>query len=98
MAQKLFVGGLSFNTSSEALGRFFGQSGTVQTANVVVDQFTGRSRGFGFVEMSTAEEAQQAVTQLDGRELDGRRLKVEVAKPKTEGRRDSDRGGRGGWR
>jgi RNA recognition motif-containing protein len=98
MAQKLFVGGISFNTSSEELGRFFGQSGSVLTANVVVDQFTGRSRGFGFVEMSTAEEAQQAVAQLDGRELDGRRLKVEVAKPKTEGRRDSARGGRDGWR
>lgn len=98
MAQKLFVGGLSFNTSSEELSRFFEQSGSVVTANVVVDQFTGRSRGFGFVEMATAEDAQQAVTQLDGRELDGRRLKVEVAKPKTDGRRDAGRGGQGGWR
>ena len=97
MSDKLFVGGLSFNTSSEGLRTFFSQAGTVVSANVVTDQLTGRSRGFGFVEMSTTEEAQQAVSQLNGRELDGRSLKVEVAKPKGEGggRRD-DRGGRGG--
>lgn len=104
MSQKLFVGGLSFNTTSEGLGQFFGQSGTVLSANVVTDQFSGRSRGFGFVEMSTSEEAERAVSQLNGRDLDGRQLKVEVAKPKTEGRRDSarggfgNRGGRGSWR
>lgn len=98
MAQKLFVGSLSFNTTTEGLRDFFAQSGTVVSASVVTDQFSGRSRGFGFVEMDTNEEAQRAVTQLDGRELDGRQIKVEVAKPRTEGRRDSDRGGRGGWR
>jgi RNA recognition motif-containing protein len=97
----LFVGSLSFNTTTEGLRDFFAQSGTVVSASVVTDQFSGRSRGFGFVEMDTNEEAQRAVTQLDGRELDGRQIKVEVAKPRTEGRRDSDRGargGRGGWR
>ncbi len=99
MAQKLFIGGLSFNTTSEGLREFFAQSGTVISANVVTDQFSGRSRGFGFVEMETVEEAQKAVRDLDGRELDGRRLKVEVAKPKAEsggGRGGGYGGGRGG--
>src|SRR5262245_10268549 len=99
MAQKLFIGGLSFNTTSEGLREFFAQSGTVISANVVTDQFSGRSRGFGFVEMETVEEAQKAVRDLDGRERDGRRLKVEVAKPKTEsggGRGGGYGGGRGG--
>jgi RNA recognition motif-containing protein len=101
VAQKLFVGSLSFNTTTEGLRDFFAQSGTVVSASVVTDQFSGRSRGFGFVEMDSSEEAQRAVAQLDGRELDGRQIKVEVAKPRTEGRRDSDRGARGsrgGWR
>jgi RNA recognition motif-containing protein len=109
MAQKLFVGGLSFNTTSDGLREFFAQCGTVVSANVVTDQFSGRSRGFGFVEMDSVEDAQKAVRELDGRELDGRRLKVEVAKPKAEGGagRGGGRGGgygggggggRGGWR
>jgi RNA recognition motif-containing protein len=111
MAQKLFVGGLSFNTTNESLGRFFAQAGTVASAAVITDQMTGRSKGFGFVEMASTEEAQTAVSQLDGRELDGRQVKVEVAKPKGEGGgRDAGRGGfgrrggggggggRGGWR
>jgi cold-inducible RNA-binding protein len=101
MAQKLFVGSLSFNTTSEGLGEFFAQAGTVLGANVITDQFSGRSRGFGFVEMATSEEAQRAVTELNGRELDGRSLKVEVSKPKaadTRGRGSAGRGGRGGWR
>jgi len=104
MAQKLFVGGLSFNTTNDGLRDFFAQSGTVISANVVTEQFSGRSKGFGFVEMESSEHAQNAVAQLNGRELDGRQIKVEVAKPKTDGRRDSDRGaygrggGRGGWR
>ena len=92
MAQKLFVGGLSYNTTNEGLQRFFAQAGTVASATVITDQMTGRSKGFGFVEMATAEEAQKAVSQLDGRDLDGRQIKVEVAKPKGEG------GGRGGGR
>jgi len=92
MAQKLFVGGLSYNTTNEGLQRFFATAGTVASATVITDQMTGRSKGFGFVEMATAEEAQKAVSQLDGRDLDGRQIKVEVAKPKGEG------GGRGGGR
>ena len=111
MAQKLFVGGLSFSTTNESLERFFAQAGTVASATVITDQMTGRSKGFGFVEMSTSEEAQKAVSQLDGRELDGRQVKVEAAKPKGEGGgREGGRGGfgrrggaaggggRGGWR
>lgn len=99
MAQKLFIGGIAFSTTSEGLREFFAQSGTVVSANVVTDQFSGRSRGFGFVEMDTVEEATQAAAQLNGRELDGRQLKVELAKPKTGGTRDGGFGGRGqGWR
>ncbi|HEV8440884.1 MAG TPA: RNA-binding protein [Methylomirabilota bacterium] len=106
MAQKLFIGSLSFNTTSERLSEFFAQAGTVQSAQVVTDQYSGRSRGFGFVEMSTSEEAERAVAELNGRELDGRALRVEVSKPKTAGARESgygagrgaSGGGRGGWR
>jgi len=101
MAQKLYVGGMSFNTTSDGLREFFGQSGSVVDAQVVTDQFSGRSRGFGFVEMATGQEATQAVAQLNGRELDGRILKVEVAKPKTDASGAGGfgaRGGRGGWR
>jgi RNA recognition motif-containing protein len=101
MAQKLFVGGIAFNTTDEGLREFFSQSGTVLSANVVTEQGSGRSRGFGFVEMATAEEAQKAVTDLNGRELDGRRLNVDVAKPKADGGRSGGFGGQrrtGGWR
>jgi RNA recognition motif-containing protein len=85
MAQKLFIGGLSFSTTSDGLRQFFAQCGEVASANVITDQFSGRSRGFGFVEMTTAEEAGKAVEQLNGRELDGRQLKVEMAKPSGGG-------------
>ena len=100
MAQKLFVGGIAFATTDEGLREFFAQSGTVLSATVVMDQGTGRSRGFGFVEMATAEEAQKAVAGLNGRELDGRRLNVDIAKPKASGSREGDFGGRrrDGWR
>jgi RNA recognition motif-containing protein len=97
MAQKLFVGGIAFATTSEKLRELFTQSGTVMSATVVTDQSTGQSRGFGFVEMSTTEEADKAVLQLNGRDLDGRSLKVEISKPKTNGGGGS-RGGGGGWR
>lgn len=99
MAQKLFVGGLAFTTTSDGLREFFEQSGTVVSATVVTDQFSGQSRGFGFVEMQTAEEGARAVQQLNGRELDGRTLRVEISQPKPAG---GARGGgasrRGGWR
>jgi cold-inducible RNA-binding protein len=98
MAQKLFVGGIAFTTTDEGLREFFAQSGTVLSASVVMDQFSGRSRGFGFVEMATAEEAQKAVTGLNGRELDGRRLNVDIAKPKSNSPREGGGGRRDGWR
>jgi cold-inducible RNA-binding protein len=97
MAQKLFIGGISFNTTSEGLREYFARAGTVLSASVVTDQSSGRSRGFGFVEMATSEEAERAVAELNGRDLDGRSLKVEVAKPKigsAPGRASSDRAAR----
>lgn len=98
MAQKLFVGGLPFSTSNERLRELFAEVGTVESASVVTDRDTGRSRGFGFVEMATAEEATQAISRLNGRDFEGRRLQVEMAKaPAGAG---SGRGGfgRGGAR
>ena len=80
MAQKLFVGGLPFSVSSERLREIFAAAGTVESATVVTDSGTGRSRGFGFVEMATSEEAQEAVSRFNGRDLDGRQIKVELAK------------------
>src|ERR671932_1575153 len=83
MASKLYVGGLAYSTTSEGLREFFAQSGNVLSATVITDRFSGQSRGFGFVEMGTAEEAQNAISQLNGRELDGRRITVEVSNPQA---------------
>jgi RNA recognition motif-containing protein len=90
MSSKLYVGNLSFNTTTQDLETMFGESGTVESTNIIEDRETGRSRGFGFVEMSSKEEAQKAISALDGREVDGRSLKVNEAKPQE------DRGGNGG--
>jgi RNA recognition motif-containing protein len=79
MAFKLFVGGLPFSTTSEELRNHFSGSGNVQSATVVTDRFSGQSRGFGFVEMSTEAEANAAITMFDGQPFGGRRLKVELA-------------------
>jgi cold-inducible RNA-binding protein len=99
MAQKLFIGGLSFSTSDERLRELFATAGTVESAAVVTDRDTGRSRGFGFVEMSTAEEAAEAVKKFNGQEVDGRTLKVELANPSGGGRSGGGyRGGGGGNR
>ena len=81
MAQKLFIGGLAFSTSTERLREVFAQAGVVESAAVVMDRETGRSRGGGFVEMATAEGADAAIKKFNGQELDGRTLKVEHAKP-----------------
>ncbi|MGH7307821.1 MAG: RNA recognition motif domain-containing protein [Candidatus Rokuibacteriota bacterium] len=83
MAAKLYIGGLSYSTTSEALREFFAQSGNVVSATVITDRFSGQSRGFGFVEMGTTEDAQNAISQLNGRELDGRRLVVEISNPQA---------------
>ena len=80
MAQKLFVGGLPFSTSNDALRQLFSQAGNVETATVVTDRDTGRSRGFGFVEMASGEEADQAISRFNGQDFEGRRLQVEKAK------------------
>jgi cold-inducible RNA-binding protein len=82
MSMKLYVGNLSFETSGENLREHFAQAGTVETATVVEDRDTGRSRGFGFVEMSSKEEGEAAITQFNGNDLNGRSLTVNVAKPR----------------
>jgi cold-inducible RNA-binding protein len=79
MANKLYVGGLSFSTSDERLREMFAMDGGVESAAVVMDRDTGRSRGFGFVEMATAEQAADAVKQFNGQAVDGRTLKVELS-------------------
>ncbi len=90
MSMKLYVGNLSFQTSSEDLERLFAQVGTVESASVVEDRETGRSRGFGFVEMASREEGQAAIEQFNGKEVNGRNLNVNEARPRE------DRGGGGG--
>ena len=93
MASKLYVGGLSYSTTSETLREYFAQCGTVESAAVITDKFSGQSRGFGFVEMATAEEAQRAISELNGKDLDGRKLTVNLSTPKAPG---SGGGGRAG--
>ena len=83
-ANKLFVGSLSFSTTDQALAEAFAQAGTVVSAKVIMDRDSGRSKGFGFVEMSSDEEAQNAIRLLGDQELDGRRLTVNIAKPMPE--------------
>jgi RNA recognition motif-containing protein len=95
MSTKLYVGNLSFNTSTQDLETMFAEVGTVQSANLIEDRETGRSRGFGFVEMSTAEEAQKAISSFDGKEIDGRSLKVNEAKPREDRGGSNGGGGRG---
>jgi len=95
MAKKLYVGGLSYNTTEATLKETFAQAGTVETATVIIDKMTNRSKGFGFVEMSTEEEAQKAIELFDGKELDGRVVKVNEAKP-MEPRAPRTGGGFGG--
>jgi len=97
MSMKLYVGNLSFNTSGEDLQELFAQVGTVESATVVEDRETGRSRGFGFVEMSSKEEGQAAIQQFNGKEVGGRALNVNEAKPREE-RGGGNRGGFGGGR
>ena len=98
MAVKLFVGGLSYSTSSERLREAFAACGAVESATVVTDRDTGRSRGFGFVEMASDEDAEQAINRLNRSSLDGRTIQVEKAKSPGAGgdRRPGGRGGFGG--
>lgn len=95
----IYVGNLSYDVSDEDLREAFEAYGNVESAIVIRDKFTGESRGFGFVEMQGKEEAQQAMSELDGKELKGRHIIVNEARPRTEKRRGKkSRGGGGGWR
>jgi cold-inducible RNA-binding protein len=98
MSMKLYVGNLSFQTSSEDLQQLFAQAGTVESASIVEDRETGRSRGFGFVEMASKEEGEAAVAQFNGKELNGRNLNVNEAKPRENRGGGGGRGGFGGGR
>ena len=93
MANKLYVGGLSFDTTEEGLRTFFEQAGTVESAAVVTDRYSGRSRGFGFVEMSSSAEARKAIELLSGKVLDGRTITVDEAKPPEQRTGGPSRGG-----
>jgi len=84
MAKKLYVGGLSYNTTEATLKDTFAQAGSVVSAIIITDKMTGRSKGFGFVEMSTDEEAEQAISTFNGKELDGRSITVNEARPMAE--------------
>ena len=95
MSMKLYVGNLAFQTTSQDLQVLFAQAGTVESASVVEDRETGRSRGFAFVEMSTKEEGAAAIDQFNGKEVGGRPLKVNEAKPREN--RSGGGGGRGGF-
>ena len=103
MANKLYVGGLSFDTADEELKTFFQQAGTVQSATVITDRDSGGSRGFGFVEMSTDAETQRAIAELNGKTLGERVIRVEEARPPSHGgdragaRSGGSNYGRGRW-
>jgi RNA recognition motif-containing protein len=104
MGSKLYVGGLPYSVTEGRLQELFSAHGTVESANVISDKFTGQSRGFGFVEMSSSGEAQRAISAINGTQLDGRTLTVNEAKPQarrdggggSEGRGNRD-GGRNRW-
>ncbi|OIP98553.1 hypothetical protein AUK40_01380 [Candidatus Wirthbacteria bacterium CG2_30_54_11] len=84
MNTNLYVGGISYSTTQDSLKAHFSQAGTVVSATIIMDRLSGRSRGFGFVEMSTPDEAQKAIEMFDGKEFDGRTLKVNEARPRRE--------------
>jgi len=96
MATKLYVGNLPFQTTSDELKDHFAQAGSVESASVVEDRMTGRSRGFGFVEMATPEEAAAAIEQLNGKDFGGRNLTVNEARPRTDRGPGGGGGGYGG--
>jgi RNA recognition motif-containing protein len=96
MGKKLYCGNLSYNVASSDLDQIFGEFGTVQSAEVIMDRDTGRSKGFGFVEMNNDQEAQAAIAGVNGREHDGRTLTVNEARPREARSGGGSRGGYGG--
>jgi len=96
MSKRLYVGGLSYTVSNRDLEQLFAAHGAVESANVIMDRDTGRSKGFSFVDMSNDQEAKAAIAALDGKEVDGRRLTVNEARPREE-RSGGSGGGRGGF-
>ena len=96
MGAKIYVGGLPYSTTDEELSELFSPHGTVQSARVITDKFTGKSRGFGFVEMSSDDEAQKAISALNATQMNGRTLTVNEARPQ-ESRGGGGGGGRGGF-
>jgi len=98
MAKKLYVGGISYGTNDDSLKDYFSQAGVVESATIIIDRATGRSKGFGFVEMSTEDEAQNAIAMLNGKEFEGRILSISEARPMEARppRRDGGRGFGGG--
>ena len=99
MGKKLYVGNLAYTVTDSTLEQMFAQHGTVESAQVIMDRDTGRSKGFGFVEMKTDQEAQAAIAAMNGKEVDGRSLTVNEAKPREDrgGGRGGSGGGRGGY-
>ena len=98
MSMKLYVGNLSFNTSNQDLNDLFGEIGAVESTNIIEDRETGRSRGFAFVEMASDDEAKKAIEQFHGKDLDGRALTVNEARPREERPAGGGGGGGGGGR
>jgi RNA recognition motif-containing protein len=98
MGRKLYVGNLAYGVSSSDLEQMFAPHGTVQSAQVIVDRDTGRSKGFGFVEMGSEQEAQAAIQAMNGKDMDGRQLTVNEAKPREDRGGRSGSGGYGGGR
>lgn len=98
MTKKLYVGSLPYAVDDAALQNIFAQVGNVESARVIMDQATGRSKGFGFVEMATEAEAQEAIAKMNGSEIEGRQLIVSLARPQTDRRDGGSRGGFGGGR
>ena len=98
MATKLYVGSLPYSTTQERLQEVFSQAGTVVSAMIITDKFSGRSKGFGFVEMGSEDDAKKAVEMFNGADLDGRKLVVNEARPMTERKPRSFGGGGGGYR
>ncbi len=103
MAKKLYVGGISYGTSEDSLKNHFAQAGAVESASIIMDKMTGRSKGFGFVQMTNDADADNAINMFNGKELEGRKLTVNEARPMEPRapRRDFNRGGagesRGNW-